>query len=69
VATKRARGNNMSGKGTRPRPFSVTQEEYDRRWDAIFGRDLEQQTIDEVSKLIAEETLDETELGDERNGC
>jgi hypothetical protein len=22
-----------------PRPFSVTQEEYDRRWDMIFGRD------------------------------
>ena len=29
----------MSGKGSRPRPFSVTQAEYDARWDAIFGRD------------------------------
>ena len=29
----------MSGKGSAPRPFSVSQEEYDRRWDAIFGRD------------------------------
>lgn len=27
------------GKGSAPRPFSVTQEEYSRRWDMIFGRD------------------------------
>lgn len=27
------------GKGSRPRPFSVSQEEYNKRWDAIFGRD------------------------------
>jgi hypothetical protein len=26
-------------KGTRPRPFSVTQQEYNSRWDAIFSRD------------------------------
>jgi hypothetical protein len=28
------------GKGSKPRPFSVTQQEYDSRWDAIFSRDL-----------------------------
>ena len=28
------------GKGSKPRPFSVSQEEYDKRWDAIFQRDL-----------------------------
>ena len=28
-----------AGKGSRPRPFSVSQAEYDSRWDAIFGRD------------------------------
>jgi hypothetical protein len=27
------------GKGSAPRPFSVTQEEYAKRWDAIFQRD------------------------------
>ena len=26
-------------KGSRPRPFSVSQQEYDTRWDAIFSRD------------------------------
>ena len=24
------------GKGSAPRPFSVSQEEYNNRWDAIF---------------------------------
>ena len=28
------------GKGSKPRPFSVSQDEYDKRWDAIFQRDL-----------------------------
>ena len=26
------------GKGSRPRPFSVSQEEYDNRFEAIFGK-------------------------------
>ena len=28
------------GKGSSPRPFSVAHDEYSKRWDAIFGRDL-----------------------------
>ena len=28
------------GKGSKPRPLSITQQEYDTRWDAIFGRDI-----------------------------
>lgn len=27
------------GKGSSPRPYSVTQQEYDARWDLIFSRD------------------------------
>lgn len=26
-------------KGSTPRPFSVAQEQYEARWDMIFGRD------------------------------
>jgi hypothetical protein len=26
------------GKGSRPRPFSVSNQDYAERWDAIFGR-------------------------------
>ena len=32
----------MSGKGSKARPFSVTQQEYESRWDAIFGRDVKE---------------------------
>jgi hypothetical protein len=42
------------GKGSSPRPFSVSQAEYDARWDAIFGRDLEDE----------EEVLEEDPDGD-----
>lgn len=28
-------------KGSSPRPFLVSNEEYSNRWDAIFGRDNE----------------------------
>lgn len=31
------------GKGSAPRPFSVSNEEYAKRWDAIFGRDVEEE--------------------------
>lgn len=34
------------GKGSKPRPFSVAHEEYSKRWDAIFGRDLEDETVE-----------------------
>lgn len=33
------------GKGDSPRPFSVTQAEYDARWDAIFARDLKETPV------------------------
>lgn len=38
------------GKGSRPRPFSVTQEEYVKRWDAIFGRDLAEEAKTDTSE-------------------
>ncbi len=31
------------GKGSKPRPFSIAQREYETRWDAIFGRDLKEE--------------------------
>ena len=31
------------GKGSAPRPFSVANEEYANRWDAIFGKDKPEQ--------------------------
>ena len=47
------------GKGSRPRPFSVAQKEYETRWDAIFGRDLKEEKIvdDKVLKAYNNERL------------
>jgi hypothetical protein len=59
----------MAGKGSRPRPYSVDQKTFDSNWDKIFNKSKEEKTIEEVSKLIAEETLDETELGEHKDGC
>jgi hypothetical protein len=33
------------GKGSKPRPFSISQQEYDNRWDNIFSRDLKEDNI------------------------
>jgi hypothetical protein len=46
------------GKGSRPRPFSVTQEEYDKRWDAIFSRDLDEDKKIEKEKSQEEKNKD-----------
>lgn len=36
------RMKNDGGKGSSPRPFSISQDEYEKRWDAIFQRDLKE---------------------------
>ena len=36
----------MSGKGSAPRPLSVSNEEYSKRWDAIFQRDIKAEEDD-----------------------
>jgi hypothetical protein len=39
-----------AGKGSTPRPFSVTQEEYNNRWDVIFSRDKVSKEIESEKK-------------------
>ena len=48
------------GKGSKPRPFSVSQEEYENRWNAIFQRE------DVVSKSQAKR-LATMEMANEDN--
>jgi hypothetical protein len=44
------------GKGSAPRPFSVTQEEYTKRWDMIFQRDLpEEKTKSDYQDILSTE--------------
>jgi hypothetical protein len=54
------------GKGSSPRPFSVSNDEYANRWDAIFGRDkrveedqkIEDEAFSMVEKQNRERALD-----------
>lgn len=56
VATSQKGLESMSGKGSRPRPFSVTQAEYDARWDAIFGRDTAEPADNSVDSEVHKPT-------------
>ena len=42
------------GKGSSPRPFSVSQAEYDARWDAIFSRDLKEEKVPDEADVDPE---------------
>jgi hypothetical protein len=68
----------MAGKGDRRRPTRVPKEVADANYETIFGKyvplymrkqipDDTEQTINEVSKLIADETLQATEPKAEDN--
>ncbi len=46
------------GKGSSPRPFSVSNEDYANRWDAIFGRDKPKKE-EPIGKALEEEPLKE----------
>jgi hypothetical protein len=44
------------GKGSAPRPFSVSNEEYAKRWDAIFQRDVpKQETKSDYQDVLSTE--------------
>jgi hypothetical protein len=69
----------MAGKGDRRRPTNIPKEQADANYEAIFGKyvplylrkqlpeENAEQTINEVSKLIADETLQATEPKAENN--
>ena len=45
------------GKGSRPRPLSVSDKEYASRWDAIFGRDTDNKDNTGVTKNEYQDVL------------
>lgn len=65
----------MAGKGDRRRPVKISQAEADANYESIFGKYVptymrkqipdtpasEEEIINQVSKLVAEETLQATE--------
>ena len=47
----------MSVKGSATRPFSVSDEEYKKRWDAIFQRDI-REVEDDLNEKEAFDTIE-----------
>jgi hypothetical protein len=45
------------GKGSSPRPFSVSNEEYAKRWEAIFGREDVEKIVKDAEEYLANEAL------------
>ena len=52
-------------KGSTGRPFSVTNEEYSNRWDAIFGRDNEKEN--KAQSLESDRPIDSCNSGSVNN--
>lgn len=42
----------MSGKGSKPRPFSVSKEKFSQNWDAIFSKSKKENNNKQKSKDI-----------------
>jgi hypothetical protein len=56
------------GKGSRPRPYSVTQQEYDTRWDAIFARDLQrEQALEKLGVELDQEIFQNSGSSETQN--
>lgn len=46
------------GKGSKARPFSISQAEYDNRWNHIFSRDLDDAKLeDEAFASVKNQTV------------
>ena len=52
-------------KGSSPRPFKVSNQEYANRWDAIFGRDNEKEN--KAQSLESDRPIDPCDSGSSDN--
>lgn len=66
----------MSGKGSRSRPFSVSQKEFDNRWDAIFSKNkkTDSEKFDEAIMKdeyydLDERYIDKEDKDADQSGC
>lgn len=52
------------GKGSTPRPLSITEQEYAERWNAIFGRDKVEKIINDAREYLMEHKQDKEKQND-----
>jgi hypothetical protein len=55
-------------KGSNQRPYSVSQKEYDTRWDAIFSRDLKDDEDQKLEDEAFDRIVKPTETKDSQQG-
>ena len=55
-------------KGSSPRPFKVSNEEYSNRWEAIFGRDNEKKNEAQSLESTESNTTRPDRSSDHREG-
>jgi len=56
--------NSDGGKGSKPRPLSITEQEYAERWNAIFGRDKVEKIINDAREYLMEHKQDKEKQND-----
>lgn len=56
------------GKGSSPRPFNVSNEEYSNRWDAIFGRDNEKKNDTQTMGIVESDLTCDNRSSDNSEG-
>jgi hypothetical protein len=59
----------MSGKGSSPRPFEVSQDEYSRRWEQIFGHKKAKSTAEQPADTSPCDTTQETDKENQHGNC
>lgn len=60
---------NDGGKGSKPRPYSVTREEYDDRWDKIFSKDRkskQEKALDDLVRITEDMGLYDDPIEDSK---
>ena len=45
------------GKGSSPRPFSVSEEEYAQKWERIFGKKDVEKIVEDAEKYLSNKAL------------
>lgn len=58
-----------AGKGSRPRPLSISQEEYEKRWDAIFQRHFPREDNTGTNKNEYQDILSTEDCLVDKEGC
>jgi len=56
------------GKGSTPRPFQVSNQEYANRWDAIFGKDNEKENKEKALESDRPDTARDNRSSDNSKG-